>query len=227
MSDFYKFKAVLFDLGGTLIKTLEAPEIYRKILEVYGVKVSMDKIAEAHRENEKEFEMEDMVEMGTKFWIQWNKKVLERLKINADKEFLAEKIDELWWDYAKLDIHSDVPHTLSQLKERKVKIGIVTNGFEKDYMKILQRLGWKRDFFDVIVGIDACRKAKPEKEIFLYAVRKLGLRPEEVIFVGDSLKHDYEGAKNAGLHALLLNRKGEKFSDVETIASLDEVLSYF
>ena len=227
MSDFYKFKAVLFDLGGTLIKTLEAPEIYRKILEVYGVKVSMDKIAEAHRENEKEFEMEDMVEMGTKFWIQWNKKVLERLKINADKEFLAEKIDELWWDYAKLDIYSDVPHALSQLKERKVKIGIVTNGFEKDYMKILQRLGWKRDFFDVIVGIDVCRKAKPEKEIFLYAVRKLGLRPEEVVFVGDSLKHDYEGAKNAGLHALLLNRKGGKFSDVETIASLDEVLSYF
>ena len=39
MSDFYKFKAVLFDLGGTIIKTLEVPEIYRKILEVYGVKV--------------------------------------------------------------------------------------------------------------------------------------------------------------------------------------------
>lgn len=32
------FKAVLFDLGGTLIRTAEVPEIFRRILEAHGVK---------------------------------------------------------------------------------------------------------------------------------------------------------------------------------------------
>jgi putative hydrolase of the HAD superfamily len=226
MHSFRKFKAVLFDLGGTLIKTLDAPEIYRRILEAYGVNASLEKITRAHKENEKEFRMEDVVEMGNEFWIQWNERVLERLGINENKDFLARKIDESWWNYAQLEAYPDVATTISQLKEKKVKIGIVTNGFEKDYLRIIQRLGWSKEFFDVIVGIDACRKAKPHKEIFLYAVRKLSLLPEETIFVGDSLKYDYEGAKKAGLHALLLNRKGERYSKVKTIRSLTEVLSH-
>lgn len=227
MHSFCKFKGVLFDLGGTLIKTLDAPEIYRRILEAYGVNVSLEKINRAHKENEKEFHMEDLVKMGNKFWIRWNEKILERLGMHKNKKFLARKIDELWWNYAQLETYSDVATAISQLKEKKVKIGIVTNGFRKDYLKIIQKLGWAKEIFDVIVGIDACKKAKPHKRIFLYAVHKLSLRPEETIFVGDSLKYDYEGAKKAGLHALLLNRKGEKFSEVKTIKSLTEVLSYF
>jgi|Deesub1362A_J573_1020465.scaffolds.fasta_scaffold00177_60 putative hydrolase of the HAD superfamily len=221
------FKGVLFDLGGTLIKTLEAPKIYHRILKVCGVEASLDKIAKAHKENEKEFKMDDMAKMGTNFWIHWTKKILEKLGITVHKEALARKIDELWWDYAQLDVYPDVPNTLSRLKEMKVRIGIVTNGFKKDYMRIFQVLGWKTETFNVIVGIDDLRKAKPHKEIFLYSVRKLGLHPEEVIFVGDSVKYDYEGARKAGLYALLLNRKGENFSTFETIESLDEVLSYF
>jgi len=227
MRKHYSFKGVLFDLGGTLIKTLEAPKIYHKILKVCGVEAPLDKIAKAHKENEKEFRMDDMVKMGTNFWIQWNKKILEKLGITVHNEALARKIDELWWDYAQLDVYPDVPNSLSRLKEMKVRIGIVTNGFKKDYMSIFQVLGWKTEIFNVIVGIDDLRKAKPHKEIFLYSVRKLGFYPEEVIFIGDSVKYDYEGARKAGLYALLLNRKGEKFSMFETIESLDEVLSYF
>jgi putative hydrolase of the HAD superfamily len=210
MHSFRKFKAVLFDLGGTLIKTLDAPEIYRRILEAYGVNASLEKITRAHKENEKEFRMEDVVEMGNEFWIQWNERVLERLGINENKDFLARKIDESWWNYAQLEAYPDVATTISQLKEKKVKIGIVTNGFEKDYLRIIQRLGWSKEFFDVIVGIDACRKAKPHKEIFLYAVRKLSLLPEETIFVGDSLKYDYEGAKKLDymLYFLTAKEKG-------------------
>ena len=39
-----RFKAVLFDLGGTLIKTAHIPETYKRILETYGVNVSSDQI---------------------------------------------------------------------------------------------------------------------------------------------------------------------------------------
>ena len=50
-------------------------------------------------------------------------------------------------------------------------------------------------YFDVAVGVDACKKAKPDRAIFLYAIRRLDVSPEEAMSVGDSVKHDYEGAK--------------------------------
>jgi putative hydrolase of the HAD superfamily len=220
-----KFKAVLFDLGGTLIRTVEIQEIYRRVLEAYDVQASSEEIAKAHKENEKEFDVEDMIKWKENFWVKWNARVLERLGINENREFLARKIDELWWNYAELEIYSDVSKTLNQLKNKGVKTGIVTNVFEKDYQQILQKLAWT-NCFDVVVGIDVCNRAKPDKAIFLYAVNKLCLNPEETIFVGDSVKHDYEGAKNAGFKPLLISREGKAPADVETIRILTELLHY-
>jgi beta-phosphoglucomutase-like phosphatase (HAD superfamily) len=41
------FRAVLFDLGGTLMKTAPIQEIYKSILELYGIEVSAGEILEA------------------------------------------------------------------------------------------------------------------------------------------------------------------------------------
>jgi len=217
------FKAVLFDLGGTLVKTVDAPEIYKRILEVYGVNVSVEDIAKAHEENVKEFDIEEMVKLMQDFWVKWNLRVLERIGIQDNRDFLARTLDKLWWEYAELEVYSDVLETLAQLKRRGIKIGIVTNGLENDYRQILRKLNWT-DYFDVVVGIDACKKAKPDREIFLFAINKLHVHPEETIFIGDSVKYDYEGAKKAGLRPLLINREGETLADVKTITSLTEVL---
>jgi len=221
-----KFKAVLFDLGGTLIKTVEIPEIFKRILEKYGVSTCSEDITKAHKESEHEFSVETMVELKEGFWVKYNSCVLEKLGINENREFLAKKIDELWWNYADLQVYSDASKTLFELKNKRIKIGIVTNAFEKDYQQIIQKLDWT-NCFDVAVGIDACNTAKPDRAIFLYAVNKLRVSPEETIFVGDSLKHDYEGAKRAGLKPLIINREGKTLANVETIGSLIELLTYF
>ena len=221
-----RFKAVLFDLGWTLVKILESPEIYKRILEIYGVKVSADDVLKAYRANEKEFDMfEGMAQLGDDFWIKWNLKLLERLGIRENREFLAEKIVELWWEYADLEVYPDVMETLVQLKAKGVKIGVVTNGLKSDFQQILGKLRLS-DCFEVVVGIDTCKKAKPNQEIFFYAVNKLRVRPEETIFVGDSIKHDYEGAEGAGLKPLLIDREGKTPADLDTIRSLTEILSF-
>lgn len=221
-----QFKAVLFDLGMTLIRTAEIPEIYKRILETYEVKVSSDEILEAHRSNEKEVDVvKGQLELGRDFWIKWNLTVLERIGIKQNREFLARKIDELWWDFADLEVHPDVMETLSQLKAKGVKIGVITNGLKKDCEQILTRLKLTNSF-DVVVCVDTCNREKPDKEIFLYALEKLSVRPEEAIFVGDSIKYDYEGARGAGLKPLLIDREGKASEDVETIRHLAEVLLY-
>jgi len=222
-----KLKAVLFDLGGTLIKTAEVPEIFRRILEKHGVKADFAKILEAHRANEKKFNVETgQVELGMAFWHSWNLAIVKSLGVEKDAQFLARRISELWWDYADLQFHSDVMDTLAQLKIKRVKTGIVTNGLREDYEQVLQRLG-ATGYFEVTVGANSCNTTKPDSRIFLYAVQKLQLRPNEVLFVGDSMEKDYEGARKAGLKPLLIDREEKASKNVDSIKRLTEVLRYF
>jgi len=60
--------------------------------------------------------------------------------------------------------------------------------------EILQKL---RGFFDVVIT----EAKKPDSKGFLEAVKKLGLKPQEVMMVGDWPEKDIEGSKNAGLIA--------------------------
>lgn len=220
-----KFRAVLFDLGGTLVKTVYVPEIHRRILEAHGVTVPLDRVAEAHDANQTELDVEEMARQGQEYWVKWNLRMLERLGVRENKEFLARKIDEQWWNYAELTAYPDVEETLSRLLDKAIKTGVVTNGTERDFRQILQKVKLAR-YFDVVVGVDTCKKAKPCKDIFLYAVRKLHVSPEETLFVGDSLKYDYEGALKAGLKSLLIDRDGKRPVNVEAITSLTELLRY-
>jgi FMN phosphatase YigB (HAD superfamily) len=59
-----KYKAVLFDLGETLIRTANVPEIFRRILETYGVRVVLNDVARAHEQNVKEYDVREMAELG-------------------------------------------------------------------------------------------------------------------------------------------------------------------
>lgn len=218
-------KAVLFDLGGTLIKTAEIPRIYKRILKAHGIMISAEKIAKAHRENEKSVDIvEGQAKHGRDFWLKWNSRILENLGIEENIEFLARKIDELWWDCADLELYPDVIPTLRRLKAKGIITGIVTNGLESDYERILQKLRLTNSF-EVVVGVDSCGKGKPNREIFECALDRLGVRPDEAIFVGDSIRYDYEGAENAGLKPLLIDRE-RKETRAKSLGDLTEVLRY-
>lgn len=220
-----QIRAVLFDLGDTLVRTADIPEIYRRISENYGVKVSTDEIREAHKDVGESDAIEGLIMSGQEFWVKWNAEVLKRAGIKENRAFLARRIDELWWEYADLEVYPDVIETLTQLKAKGIKTSVITNGLKRDYEQILGRLKLT-DLFDIVVGIDTCNKAKPDKEIFLHAVNMLNVHPEQAVFIGDSVKYDYEGARKAGLKPLLIDREGKTSEDVEAIKSLIEVLVY-
>ena len=93
-----------------------------------------------------------------------------------------------------------------------------------DLEYVLGKLDIKR-WFDVIVCIDSCNCAKPDKEIFLYALNKLGIEPCDALFVGDSVIHDYEGALGAEIKPLLIDREGKLPSVYDKIASLTDLLT--
>lgn len=221
-----KFRVVLFDLGGTVIRNEEPPRVFMRIFEAVSVSVRFEDVARAHAACQRELDTEEMARMGNDYWIQWNLKLLKRLGLSGDLESLARKIDTEWFDYARFEAYADAIETLHKLKALGVKTGIVTNGLKRDYQTILTKTGLK-DQFDVVVGVDDCHAAKPDKRIFVHALEKLNVRPEEAVFIGDSHKYDYIGAKRAGLKALLISRNGDITAKAKTIASLTDVLRFF
>ncbi len=218
-------KAVLFDLGLTLIHTASFPEIYRRILARFGVIMALDDIARAQEATESETDTSTYDEDRRKnFWISYNALVLKKLGIEEKRLFLAAQIDELWWECSQVQVYPDVEHTLSQLRAKSLKLGLVSNGFKKDLDHILGKFGLEK-WFDAVVCIDSCNCAKPDKEIFLYALNELGVKAGEALFVGDSVVHDYAGALNVGIKPVLIDREGKIQGRYDKIASLNELLT--
>jgi putative hydrolase of the HAD superfamily len=218
-------KAVLFDLGLTLIQTASFPEIYRRILARFGVTASLDDIVRAQNATESEFDTATYDENRRKdFWTNYNVSLLEKLGIEENIVFLAEKIDELWWECARLQVYPDVEPTLSGLRAKGLKLGLVSNGFKQDLDYVLGELGLEK-WFDAVVCIDSCNCVKPDKEIFLYALDKLGVEAYEAVFVGDSVVHDYEGALKVGIKSYLIDREGKIPGQYDKIMSLTELLT--
>jgi epoxide hydrolase-like predicted phosphatase len=219
-------KAVLFDLGGTLIKTSPVSEIFKTILENLGIKRSTEEIEKARRAAEKQFDMEEMPILGDEFWLLWNTKVLEHLEIHGDTRYLAERISKQWWHYSGVELFPDVEKTLKLLRKKGLKVGLVTNGLESDIREVLPRVGLTA-FFDVEVTSSIVGKVKPHREIFLHALEKLGVKPQEAMYVGDMVENDYRGARGCGLKALLIDREENvREENVEKIQSLTELLDY-
>ena len=221
-----KIKAVLFDLGGTLVKGAPISETMRRILKSYGIERSTEEIEQARKAVEKLMDIEALPALGDEFWVRWNTQVLKNMGIHDDVSFLAERMTKLWWRYADVQLYPDAEKTLKIFKQNQLKIGIITNGLESDVKEILPKVGLV-GFFDVEITSSVVGKMKPSKEMFLHALEKLKLSPKEALFVGDMIEHDYRGAKKCGLKALLIDRENSIVEeDIEKIGSLTELLRH-
>jgi putative hydrolase of the HAD superfamily len=118
---------------------------------------------------------------------------------------------------------------LEAIKERGLPMVLVSN-FYGNMPVVLREFGFDGLFLKVIesavVGI-----SKPDPRIFLLGVEALGLKPEEVMVVGDSLDKDIIPAREAGCQAVWLRGEGwtpvshiGDYPHCETIDSLDELL---
>lgn len=119
-------------------------------------------------------------------------------------------------------LYPEVRKVLRTLREKNLKLGVVTNGLKSDTDKILPQVGLN-DAFDVVVVIDSVGKMKPDKEIFLHALMKLDVEPHEALFIGNQIEEDYNGPRNAGMKALLIDRESKIEENIDKIRSLEEI----
>ena len=105
--------------------------------------------------------------------------------------------------------------------------GLLSNSSSRYQEDKLTAIGL-RGRFSSLVCSDEIGFAKPAPEAFLAGCTALGLPPEHVVYVGDKLTTDAEGALAAGLHAVWLDRRGlgdgGAVPRIDTLADLPELL---
>ncbi len=225
-------KAVLFDLGGTLVEAdaVHPGEIFRRILAYVGVSKSLDETKNAVLNADREAKDSNLVSLFGKiqceeYWRKWNSLVLKRLGLEENEE-LAKVVHSRWFDFLGFTLYPDSEEVQRELRLRGLKLGLVSNGYEEEVHLILEKVNLEKATFDIIVGVDTVQCMKPHPDIFKYALKKLKVKPEETVFVGDDVERDYRGATNACMHALLIDRKEkQKQSGLKTIKNLKEIFS--
>lgn len=122
------------------------------------------------------------------------------------------------------DLYPETIGSLKQLRECGFELGIISN-FDSRLFTVLRALGLD-EFFNTVTISSLAHSAKPAKGIFAEALEKHAVDPGEAIHVGDSMKEDVEGAKLAGLHAVLIDREARPVLNppAPCIHTLDELL---
>lgn len=211
-------KAVFFDFDGTLgNREKYAYECVREILkEVVDVK---DPI-----------EFEAIVQD----WMLWDeqgnikkKHIWEMLENKYGIVLPKEAPDRYWdarlWKYTVL--FDDAMDTLNYLKEKYI-LGIITNGPSDGQRNKVKQSGVDQiiPMENVIVSGDY-PFAKPDPRIFLEACHKLGVKPEESVYVGDIYANDVLGSYRAKMNPIWIWTLGNRAqnTDIPMIHSLSEL----
>jgi 2-haloalkanoic acid dehalogenase type II len=204
-------RAVLFDLGGTLYDymTLEPAE-RESLLELArqaGVDAEEAAVLRAHRNA---LRRAFYTYLPQRFYLHRDLfrdalvGMLEELGAPIDAESLDEHRARQWARHARVfALREGTVETLQALRARGLHLGIVSN-IDDDQLRHLVRLSQLDDYVDDILSSETAGSCKPDPAIFEEALRRAGCRPEEALFIGDTLQQDVAGANRVGLRSVLL-----------------------
>jgi len=216
-------RAVTFDAAGTLIR-VAAPvgETYAAIARAHGARLEPRALDAAFREAFPRMPPMAFPELrgaalarAERSW--WRDLVTRVVTSEGGVGDFEPFFEDVFGYYAKGEAwraYEEVEPVLSALRSRGIRIGVVSN-FDSRLPGILHQLGLAQQF-DAVVYSTIAGAVKPEPAIFHRALASLDARAEESLHVGDGRVPDYEGARAAGMAALLVDRRGKGGPDPDT-----------
>ena len=217
MLENHKTKLVLFDLDGTLIDT--APDFLmslNNVLNKYGKKNVTAK------------EIRNYISEGSSKLIKLCFKIDDKNKDfeQYKSDFLSEYKNNL---NKKSKLFDGIPNLLDYLNEHSIMYGIVTNKFF-EYTEPLVNSFPELKNIKIIICPDHVKNSKPDPEGILLACKKLNVRPEETIYLGDH-PNDLKAGLSAGtkiigcLYGYSLQKNSNELSDYHFVEEVSEIIS--
>lgn len=213
-------KGIIFDYGGTLdTPGIHWKDVLKDAWSKSGVAANDALFQEAYVFGEQE------LERTTRILPHHDFSDLMLVKVKLQLEYLAEnghfppaqidtksqEIAQYCYNVAKENT-GKATEILEKLSQH-YPLALVSN-FYGNLKSVVKDFGLDK-YFKVIVDSKEANVRKPDTAIFSIAIKELGLKPEEVLVVGDSELNDIEPAKELGCQTL----------DRKSLSSLSEILS--
>lgn len=225
-----KFKAVIFDLFGTLVdcyKVIDYDDTLVKMAAILNVPYGEFKRV-----------WDDMApQRNTGVFATTNSNIAaicNRMDIQVDHDTI-EHAANIRRDFVNrtLSPRHDTLSTLAQLKEKGIKIGLISN-CSPDTPETWDKTPFVT-LFDIVVFSSSVGLKKPDRRIYRLALDRLQLKAEECIYVGDGDSNELTGARETGLYPVMIqveydSETGDYLADRQewdglVISSLTEVLT--
>lgn len=226
-------KAVIFDLDNTLY---DYDAINEKAVQYAGdwlcqeTGISYGEFQKAFNEGRaltKKY-MRDCASQHNR--IIYFQKTSECLGLNPIRYSL--ELYEKYWGYMldNMKLTQGADRLLKRLKDSGIRIAICTDLTTHIQHRKLRKLGIA-DYVDVFVSSEEADAEKPDMRMFDMTIRKLGILPQEAVYVGDSYSKDIIGAKNAGMLPVWFNphgkeRKGITVDNMLEITEMEQLERY-
>ena len=211
---------VFFDVGNTLLFA-NRPRILAPLYQ-RNIEPSEDLLRRLEAEVKNKFD--DIVEHDGKadhsFWDMFYTRLFESLKLSDEKLrqlLIANTRTSANWDY----VRPGTAEALARIRS-KYRTGVISNA-DGRIATVLAHSGIADGFLSItdsgLVGHE-----KPDPVIFETALKSLGARAEESLYVGDVYSVDYRGATRAGMQAILFDVPGAyRDRGLPRVESLEEL----
>ena len=229
-------RAVFFDVDFTLIypgPTLQG-EGYQFFCARHGVTVDPARFRTAVGRAAPVLDEVKAHNYDAQLFIDYTRAIIEHMGgLGSGAEAAAKDIYEEWAVCHHFFLYDDVEPALRALSGAGLKIGLISNTQRPlDVFAAHFELG---GLISAAVSSAEHGFLKPHPAIFEAALASIGVAAAEAVMVGDSVKHDIEGARQIGMQAILVRRNGDGLSsplarrleagyeDVPVIQSLSEL----
>ena len=228
-----RFKAVLFDLGGTLVEYYKSSE-FQDILERAMNDIQQllfDKMATTYEHDDFWKRVEEENRESGDFRVRpMEDRIVNIFQLQdfAKENAFITKLCSIFMKYIfeKSNVYPDTVPMLQEIKKLGVKTGLVSNTPWGSpailWREELGRLGILK-YFDITVFCRDVGWRKPASQVFTRALSMLKLDAKDCLFVGDDPRWDVSGPRAIGMDAVLINRSGGGHGS-STISSLQDLL---
>lgn len=227
------YSTYLFDVGGTLIKFDETRRAaaYVERAARAGVPVSASDAARVLEQLDHELptrthnltlSLLPVLEQRA-FWLDFWAEGFRQLGVaeNDARAFADELLDPKNGANFQAMFEDTIP-ALEMLRARGKRLAIISN-FSPNCQALLSDMGLAHYFeFFIVSGILGIEK--PDARIFQAAIERAGEPVSALVYIGDSIFHDVQGARSVGMDAILIdraNRHAER--DVVRVRDLREL----
>ncbi len=220
MDNTKRYKAVFFDLGGTLrIALKDEPYMKharRKMAEIAGTDMPYEEfyqLIEDRYEPYRKWALGEFKESGDEeLWCKW-------LLPDYDPVRIKQVCHELSFQYRQTKGRRVVVdggvEVIKGLHERGYKLGIISNLIgENEVPDWLEEDGLDK-YFDSVILSSVCHLRKPGFEIYQLCAKEMGVELADCVSVADNIKRDIPGAKKAGVGCNIIFESPEKKHAVE------------